>query len=178
MSEENIKPEELKQTEKINVVSYVVIIGFKRVGIFDNFPEAFKKLDEQAEDIMDNTSYLIRISNGIELYLPNSKAQDLAYGVGLFQVTYQDFKEEVFTDMPQAANLEEIVRQEFINHTREIFIEKNNSYIEYLHSIIIDKAIKDGARITQLVELHQMMIRAKKNSEIEIQRIDCILAEF
>lgn len=178
MSEETTKPEELNQAEKSHKVSYAVVVGFKRVGTFDNFPEAFKKIDEEVEDITSSTSFIIRTSNDIELYLPCSKAFDLAYGIGLFQETDQDGEcvGPVFTDMPQAANLEEIVKQEFIDRTREVIVAHNNEYIEYLNHII-EKAVKGGASILQLSELSLMITRAKKSNDSEIQRVDSILAE-
>lgn len=105
-------------------IIYIVTIGLKDIGVFNNFPEAFKKfwtevlktLEEgTAWQVLETMHWITRISDKIQLPIFFYDARDLAFDIGLLTPSGQPKTPPIINDQPTVDGWQEMVRETFVS---------------------------------------------------------------
>ncbi|MEK7072465.1 MAG: hypothetical protein AAB969_02740 [Patescibacteria group bacterium] len=172
-----------QKTERSGLI-YVVTIGLADVGVFNNFPDAFKKFwadivkqikEGTSWQVLETMNWITRISN-TQLPILFYDARDLAFNIGL--ITPSDYPKTppIVNEAPTINSWEEIVRERFISMFRNSAVAELNWANRNLSEIMA--SAKESGAGQEMIDYIQLIVdEIDKTSTQSSAEIDKILAK-
>lgn len=163
---------------------YVVTIGLADVGVFNNFPDAFKKFWTDALkqlekgttwQVLETMNWITRISN-TQLPILIYDARDLAFDIGLITPSGQPKTPPIINEAPTVEGWEEMVRERFVSLTRSgamaCFDQADKSLEELLSA-----TMENGSSEEMIAEIRNMIQELAKSADQSSSKMEEILAK-
>lgn len=167
-----------KKTEG-NGLIYTVTIGLEGVGIFNNFPDAFKKFWEMilksleegtSWQVLETMNWITRKNENTQLPILIYDARDLAYDIGLLTPSDQPKTPPIINEAPTVDGWEEMVRERFVAVARDSAVCDFTWANQHLEEIMAEA--KKGGADQETIDYIQSLL--DESSEIATQSIAAI----